>query len=122
MIVPEQSVLQFINQTRAGDELVESGKIERDLPAETSAHQHVLWFVLSHQSDDFLSKTSLSICIVYDLNKDHHVQLTLFFDIEEIEYSSISDLLNFIHEGVKNFYELWKVYFGVDFLPRHVEV
>jgi len=41
-IVSEKGVLKLINKTRARDQLVKSGKIERDLPTKTSAHQDIL--------------------------------------------------------------------------------
>ena len=72
-VFTHDGVLKLIDQTRIGNQVIESGKIELDLPLEACCHEDVLGLVFANENQELLSEVGVLVDVIQHLNQHHYV-------------------------------------------------
>lgn len=122
-VLAKASILQLIHHAGFRYQTIECGKVEHNLASVASLEQNILLLIDSNECQNLLSKEGISRGIVINLNQEHDIQLTLSFEIQNIETSSIGVVLvRVIHEAHQNLLETHKVYLSLVFLAGEFEI
>ena len=122
-VLAKASILELIHHAGFRYQTIESGEVEHNLASVASLQQNILLLIDSNESQNLLSKEGIPGGVVINLNQEHNIQLTLSFEIKNIETCSIGVVLvGVIHKSHQNFLEPHKIYLGLVLLVGEFEI
>ena len=84
--------------------------------------QHVLLLILSDESQDLLTKESILIQVMMQLQQSEYIESSFSLQIKQIKESSVSSVFDIDKEFHENRAKLDKIDFGVIFVSSHFQV